>query len=315
MLANFLSISRILNRVNFIVNHSELENYFKPILELAIKEDIGNKDITSDAILTTLGVPTPKIAKGKIIAKDNAILCGLPVVDYIFNYQTDAIKNSKFFFSEGASVNNGDTVYEITGNMGRLLSFERIALNILQRLSGIASKTRSFVESLEGKKKPQILDTRKTMPGYRMLEKYAVKIGGAGNHRSGLYDMFIIKDNHIKLAGGITEAIKAVRIYAKKNALSNLKIEVECQSLEQVKKAKEQGVDVIMLDNMPDSSIRNAIKIISGNIKTEISGNITLGKVANLGRLDINFISVGSITHSVLAKDFSMDVESLVLTE
>ena len=284
---------------------NELDRHLKPILELAIREDISSSDITTKAM-----VREPVIAQGGIIAKDKAILCGLPMVDYIFNYHTDSIKNSKFFFPEGATVHNGDKVYEVTGEVSRLLSYERIALNLLQHLSGIASKSREFVEALNGLAKPSILDTRKTLPGYRALEKYAVKIGGANNHRQGLYDMFLIKDNHIQLAGSVTQAIKRVRTYANDSDLKHLSVEVECKSLEQVKEAAEQSADIIMLDNMPDSSIRQAVKLIPSGIKIEVSGRVSVSKIPTLARLEVDFISCGALTHSANAKDFSMQIHS-----
>ena len=286
------------------MNYNGLERHLKPILELAIREDIGNGDITTEAIFQSTNLQ----ARGEIIAKDKSILCGLSIVDYVFNYQTEAIKNSKFFFPEGAPINRGDKVYEVIGDMRRLLSFERIALNFLQRLSGIASKTKEFVNALGETSSLKILDTRKTIPGYRLLEKYAVKMGGGDNHRHGLFDMFMIKDNHIELAGGIKPAIKLVRIYANKNNLKENQIVVECKQLDQVKEAVSECVDIIMLDNMTDSSIKQAIKIIPNGIKIEISGNITPAKILTLSRLKADFISCGSITHSAVAKDFSMQI-------
>lgn len=289
------------------MNNKELDLHLKDILEIAIKEDIGNNDITTAAILQSASIQ----ATGEIIAKDKSILCGLPVVDYIFNYQKDSIKNSKFFFPEGAEINRGDKVYQITGDLRQLLSFERIALNFLQRLSGIASKSKEFVSMVEGRNMPSILDTRKTIPGYRFLEKYAVRVGGGLNHRYGLYDMFMIKDNHIQLAGGVKPAIKLVRAYANDNNLKETKLEVECNNLEQVRDAADECVDIIMLDNMPDSSIKPAIEIIPSGIKIEISGNVTPAKILTLRKLKIDFISCGSITHSATAKDFSMKISPL----
>ncbi len=287
-----------------------LRHFKDQLLPLALREDLGGKNLD---ITTLATVKSGSLGKARIEAKDELVLAGLPFVDVVF---TSASKNwqIKHLAKEGEEVTRGTTVYEIEGDFALLLSLERTALNILQRLSGIASKTKTFVKLLEGSR-IKMLDTRKTIPGYRLLEKYAVKVGGGVNHRMGLYDFFLIKDNHLAAAGGVNEAIRLVREYYQKHkaelSLPNLQIEVECKTLEQVSEAATAHADVIMLDNMDDGKIRQAIKLIDRRSKIEVSGGVSQGRLANLARLEIDFVSAGALTHSAAAKDLSMKISRL----
>lgn len=279
-----------------------LSVYWKEkLLPLALAEDLGDGDITTRAILS----PGAQ-ARARIEAKDELVLCGLPFLDTVFE-QLGGVHRIKHLARDGQLVHRGEAVWEIEGDLATLLSGERVALNMLQRLSGVASKTASFTKALDGTK-IKLLDTRKTLPGMRLLEKYAVKIGGGTNHRIGLFDLYLIKDNHISACGGsIAEAVKRVRQHAQMRGAPTLDIEVECKTLEQVKEAVAQHVDIIMLDNMDDLKLRQAIPLVARQAKIEVSGNVTLGRLPNLARLEIDYISCGAITHSAPARDLSMN--------
>ena len=285
------------------MNESDLIRHFKPIFALAVEEDIGAGDITTEAL-----IPEGKRGQGRIVAKDQAVLCGLTLVDFIFRQNKQA--NTHSFFKDGDEVGRGKTVYEVDTSLKILLSYERIALNILQRLSGIASKVRDFCRTLAPHSNVKIVDTRKTTPGYRFLEKYAVTVGGGKNHRMGLYDHYLIKDNHIAVVGGISSAVRAVRNHRnrQKNG-SRLLIEVECKTLEQVEEAKNLMIDVIMLDNMSNDDISKSRRLIPSHIEVEVSGNVTQGRLPSLARMSIDSISSGDFTHSFKAKDFSMQID------
>jgi nicotinate-nucleotide pyrophosphorylase (carboxylating) len=268
----------------------------------AIKEDFGKRgDITSEAICQS-----DYLAKAKIIAKAEGIIAGLPIAQRVFQL-VDAKTRFETQVSEASKVRVGDLVATIVGNIGSLLSAERIALNFLGRLSGIAALTAQFVERVQGTK-VKILDTRKTTPGLRSLERYAVKIGGGKNHRFGLYDMFLIKENHLAAAGSMDSAVNRCRKWMDVKGFSAA-IEVEAQTIAQVRKAKSLCVDRIMLDNMDITTIQEAVSIVAGEIKLEASGNITLDNVREIAETGVDFISIGSLTHSVKALDLSMLIE------
>ncbi|MCX7922448.1 MAG: carboxylating nicotinate-nucleotide diphosphorylase [Clostridia bacterium] len=268
------------------------------ILMNSLREDMPMGDITTDNLISSTTV-----SKAKFIAKDAGIIAGLDIAERVFKLLDGEIKFKKYV-EDGALVNKGDTIAEVEGNSRVLLKSERTALNLLQRLSGIATKTYSFCEKV--KDLPvKIADTRKTTPGLRVLEKYAVKIGGGSNHRFSLSDGVLIKDNHIKAAGGIKNAVEASR----KNIPHTAKIEVETESLEQVKEALECGADIIMLDNMSLEMMREAVDIISKRALVEASGNVSIDTVTDIASTGVDIISVGSITHSVNAFDISLRFE------
>lgn len=267
----------------------------KTLVDMAIAEDIGSGDITSNALISN-----QMIVSAFLIAKAPGIIAGLPLAEYIFKTIDDQI-HFKALVNDGTCVTNKTKIAEISGAYKSLLMAERTVLNFVQRLSGIATETALYVAETKGTK-TQILDTRKTLPGYRALDKYAVKMGGGINHRFGLYDMVMLKENHIEVAGGITNAVAQIR--AKAN--SNIKIEVETRNLAEVQEALNNKVDVIMLDNMSLSAMREAVKLINGKIKIEASGNMTLNRIAEVAATGIDFISVGALTHSVDALDISM---------
>lgn len=287
------------------MNHS-----VKEIIRIAIYEDIGHGDITS-----LLVVSEDNKSKAHIVAKEDFILAGIPFVNEVFAFIDPKI-DVKVFFKEGSNVKNGDVIAEISGNGGSLLAGERIALNILQRISGIATLTKSYVNKLKGLHS-KISDTRKTTPGMRFMEKYGVRVGGGINHRFGLYDGVLIKDNHIKIAGSVRKAIELAKM-----AHHMLKIEVEVKNLDELKEAIDAKADVIMLDNMSIADIRGAVLIrnakyseinssqfaIYGQIIFEASGNVSLENVRSIAETGVDIISVGEITHSAKAADISMKV-------
>ena len=268
--------------------------HLKKFIENALEEDIGAGDITTNAIISKR-----ETATGKVIAKDDLIICGLEFFNYVFLcLDKKIIIDHKFL--DGEKAQDGDVLLSFSGNTRALLSGERVALNILQRLSGIATLTSKFVKKVPESIK--ILDTRKTTPGLRTLEKYAVRCGGGFNHRFGLYDAVLIKDNHIKAAGSITRAVEKIR----KKILHPLKIEVEVKNMEEIKEAIQTKCDVIMLDNMSSAHTKEAIKAINGKAKVEISGNIGLHNIQKIAEIGIDFISIGALTHSAPAVDISM---------
>lgn len=268
----------------------------KEIIRLAMLEDIGHGDITSLLI-----VPEDNKAKAKIIAKEDFILAGMPFVKKVFNMVNPEVK-IKILVDEGAKVKKGATVAEISGSARSILLGERISLNILQRISGIATITRSYVEKITGLP-VKLADTRKTTPGMRIMEKYGVKIGGGVNHRFGLYDGILIKDNHIKIAGGIKKAIGLA-----KKGHHLLKIEIEVKNLDELKEALDAGADVIMLDNMSIPDMKKAVKIAKGNALIEASGNVNLENIMDIAEAGVDIISIGALTHSARAVDISMKI-------
>jgi nicotinate-nucleotide pyrophosphorylase (carboxylating) len=265
------------------------------IIKNALKEDIGKGDVTTESI-----VSADERYSGYFIAKENGIIAGLSVAEYTFREVSNNIY-FKSYIKDGQRVSAGDKIASIDGPGRTILKAERVALNFLQRMSGIATLTRKFVDKTEGTK-AVILDTRKTVPGLRMLDKYAVKIGGGQNHRFGLYDMVMIKDNHISAAGSITSAVVMVRTQHR----NKYPIEVEVKNLDELRETLELQVDRIMLDNMSLEEIKKAVKITDKRAPLEISGNVNLKTVENYAKTGVDFISVGMLTHSVEALDISL---------
>ncbi len=267
------------------------------LIETALKEDIGPGDITTDNL-----VAPDAGGKGMIRAKEPLVIAGLDVAKQVFE-TLDCEIIFKPGYKDGDTVENGETVAEIEGRLRSLLIGERTALNFLQRLSGIATHVRSYVKILENKS-VRLVDTRKTTPGWRVLEKYAVRVGGAYNHRMGLFDGVLIKDNHIAAFGGIAKSIERIR-----NNVSHLvKTEVEVFNLEQVKEAVNAGADVIMLDNMDIPRIKEAVSLINGKAVVEVSGGITKENLVMLADTGVDIISVGALTHSARCVDLSMAI-------
>jgi nicotinate-nucleotide pyrophosphorylase (carboxylating) len=265
------------------------------LIKLALNEDVGLGDITTRSI-----VSAKDIFQAEILAKNDMVLCGLDIFKAVFCHLDTDISYCEDTFKDGDFIKSGTIILKMTGRGVALLEGERVALNIIQKLCGIASLTKQYVD----RAKPiKILDTRKTTPGIRIFEKYAVHCGGGVNHRFGLFDAILIKDNHIKASGGVTQAITTVR----KNNKGIMKIEVEASTLGEVKDAIAAKSDTIMLDNMTIEEIIKSVEIISGKAKIEVSGSISLEKIDTLSKLDINFISIGSLTHSPKASDISMN--------
>ena len=272
-------------------------NSIKQLIEIALKEDIGSGDITTDNLID------PNIeGRGTIIAKEPFIIAGLDVANQVFQY-LDLNIIYKPIYKDGDFIEKDNVMVKVEGKLRTLLLGERTALNFLQRLSGIATNVHSYVNELENKN-IRLVDTRKTTPAWRILEKYAVRVGGAYNHRMGLFDGVLIKDNHIAVCGGISKAIKQV-----KNSVSHLiKIEVEVSDLSGAKEALKAGADVIMLDNMNLHQIKEAVNLIEGKAVVEVSGGFTKKDLALLADTGIDIISIGALTHSAKSVDISMRI-------
>ncbi len=271
----------------------------REIIRIALEEDIGNGDVT-----TSLLVAEDHESRAVIIAKENFVVAGIPFVKEVFDILDPRVRFS-VFINDGRRTTKGDVIAEVFGRTRSLLSGERVCLNIFQRLSGIASLTSMFVERVSGLK-AKIVDTRKTSPGLRFMEKYAVRIGGGSNHRSGLFDGILIKDNHIEAVGGIT---KALRLAKEGHHLA--KMEVEVENLHDLGEAIEGGADIVMLDNMTVDDMRKAVEMIRNsqkNIIIEASGNVTLNNVRDIAETGVDLISIGSLTHSAAASDISMKI-------
>ncbi len=267
------------------------------IIEYALREDLGDGDITTNSLASE-----KDDSKAVIRAKEKGVIAGLPIAKRVFQ-KLDPTVVCVDNIGDGESIRPGDILSEINGGTRALLSGERLVLNILQRLSGIATLTSKYVKAVEGLP-VKILDTRKTAPGLRMLDKYAVSVGGGYNHRFGLFDMVLIKDNHIKIAGGISEAVAVIR----KKYRQKYKIEVETSGFEEVKEALIAGADIIMLDNMTPEQMKKAVRMIDKNAIVEASGGITLRNVREVAETGVDFISVGSLTHSASALDIGLYV-------
>ena len=266
----------------------------RPLIELAIAEDIGPGDATSEAVL-----PTTLVLCGRIIAKRAGVIAGLPVAEAVFRRVDPDLRLSPHV-RDGDSVTPGDIVAEVNGPGQGMLAAERLALNFLQHLSGIATLTRAFVDAVDGTK-AIVLDTRKTHPGYRVLEKYAVRMGGGHNHRMSLHDMLLVKDNHIEAAGSITTAVEQAR-----SLHPNLPIEVEVKNLDELREAVGLNVDRIMLDNMDLDQMQEAVRLTGGRVDLEASGGVDLERVAAIAATGVDYISIGALTHSAPALDLSM---------
>jgi nicotinate-nucleotide pyrophosphorylase (carboxylating) len=272
----------------------------KQSIRLWLDEDIGTGDVTS---LTT--IPVSQHSMGIIHVKESGILAGLPVAETVFAVIDPQVKFVARV-QEGSFVNKGTIIATVEGNTRSILLGERLALNLMQRLSGIATKTRQYVDALHGSQ-VRLVDTRKTTPGHRMLEKYAVRVGGGHNHRFGLYDAVMIKDNHIKGAGGVAAAIAAAR----KSIPHTMKIEVEVETFAQLQEALTAKPDIIMLDNMQPEDMRKAVDIIKSaapHILVEGSGTVTLETIQSIAETGVDVISVGRLTYSVQALDISLDL-------
>lgn len=260
----------------------------------ALNEDLQYGDITTESV-----VLDHKIAKVDIIAKEKGVIAGTEVFKMVFKILGDV--EVDFSVNDGEKVEKGQHFGEVFGDAKKILMGERVALNYMQRMCGIATLTREFVERLEGTK-VKLLDTRKTTPNMRIFEKYAVKVGGGTNHRFGLNDGVMIKDNHIEAAGGIKNAVSLAR----KNSPFVRKIEVEVESIEQLKEALEAKADIIMLDNMDIKTLKEAVKLIDNRAEVEASGNVTLDNIREIAKTGVNFISTGAVTHSFKVLDISM---------
>lgn len=267
------------------------------IIKRALAEDMGTGDVTTDSIVSA----DSQIA-GRFTAKSPGVIAGWEVVRLVFRLLDERVKVYQLV-SDGAEVKRGDRIGTISGPARAILSAERVALNFFQRMSGIATMTRHFVAAAGTR--TVILDTRKTVPGLRALDKLAVLIGGAANHRTGLYDMVLIKDNHIAEAGGISEAVEKVRAHAP----VGMKVEVEVRTIEQLKEAIEHRVDRVLLDNMDTLTIRKAVKTAAGSVPLEASGNMNLRRIPAVAATGVDYISVGALTHSVTAMDISLMLE------
>lgn len=268
------------------------------LLELAFAEDIGDGDHTT---LST--IPADAMGRSRLIIKEDGIVAGVNMAIKVFEKLDPNLKTT-VMIEDGAQVKKGDIVFITEGPIRSLLIAERTMLNIMQRMSGVATMTRKYQDELQGLH-TKVLDTRKTTPGMRLLEKEAVKIGGGTNHRIGLFDMILIKDNHIDFAGGIEKAIDRANDYCKKNG-KKLRIEVEVRSLDDIKRVMEHGgVDRIMFDNFSPELTKEAVRMVAGKYETESSGGITIGNLRSYGEAGVDFISVGALTHSVKGLDMS----------
>lgn len=265
------------------------------LIEMALQEDITSEDVSTNAVM-------PEYRKGNVqlLCKQDGVICGLDVFARTFEL-LDPATETKFFVRDGDEVKKGELLAEVTGDIRVLLSGERVALNYLQRMSGIATYTRAMAKLLEGTK-TKLLDTRKTTPNMRGFEKYAVRVGGGNNHRYNLSDGVLLKDNHIGAAGGVAAAVKAAKAYAP----FVRKIEIEVETLDQLKEALDAGADIVMLDNMPPEDMAEAVRLTRGRAETECSGNVTKENIARLTKLGVDYISSGALTHSAPILDVSM---------
>ena len=279
----------------------QYENLINKLLDLGIEEDINTGDITTESI-----IPESMNAVATMTAKQEGVISGLEIVKMVYDrFQSDVVFTP--YFKDGDFVKKGDVILKIEATYPTLLRGERLSLNLFQRMCGIATETAKYVKELKDTH-TELLDTRKTAPGLRVLDKLAVKHGGGTNHRMGLYDMAMIKDNHIKMAGGITKAVEQVRA----RIAEGIKIEVETTNLDEVKEAIAAGADIIMLDNMSNEAMTEAVTIINAankGIKTEASGNMSIPRLIEVAATGVDYISVGALTHTVKAMDISMNIQ------
>ena len=276
----------------------KVEELVDRLIDLSFAEDIGDGDHT-----TLCCIPENAMGKSKLLIKEDGILAGVEIAKEVF-HRFDPTMQVEVFMGDGSKVKKGDVAMIVTGKVRSLLQTERLMLNIMQRMSGIATMTSKYVERLEGTH-TRVLDTRKTTPGMRMLEKQAVKIGGGCNHRIGLFDMILLKDNHVDFSGGIANAINRCHEYLKEKGL-DLKIEIEVRNFEELKQAMDcGGIDRIMLDNFSVEDTKKAVEIVGGKYETESSGGITFDTLRDYAECGVDFISVGALTHSVKGLDMS----------
>ena len=279
----------------------QYENLIEKLIDLGLEEDINTGDVTTDSI-----IPESLNAVATMTAKQDGVISGIEVIKKVYErFQKDIVYTP--YFKNGDHVKKGDVLLKIEASYPTLLKGERLSLNIFQRMCGIATETAKYVKELEGTS-TELLDTRKTAPGLRVLDKMAVKDGGGTNHRMGLYDMAMIKDNHIKMAGGITKAVEQVR----GNIPATIKIEVETTNIPEVEEAIAAGADIIMLDNMDNATMTEAVKIIKASgkaIKTEASGNMSIPRLVEVAATGVDYISVGALTHTVKGMDISMNIQ------
>jgi len=269
-----------------------------PIIEAALKEDMPGGDVTSEAV-----VPPDSVSRAVILAKEPGILAGLDVARRVFEKIDGRVVFHKVM-EDGGSFRKGNVLARLEGPSVSLLKGERTALNFLQRMSGIATLTGKYVRAVKGGK-TRILDTRKTTPGLRALEKYAVRMGGGQNHRFSLSDMVLVKDNHLAFVGGIREAVRRARDHNK----PGVKIEVEVKSFNEAREAVECGASLIMLDNMPLPGMKRVVRWVAGRVPVEVSGKVTLRRIAEISALGVDYISVGRLTHSFKSVDISLEFE------
>jgi nicotinate-nucleotide pyrophosphorylase (carboxylating) len=282
-----------------MIAQEQFEAELHLIIENAIREDVGDGDHSSLAC-----IPSNAIGRAKLLVKDEGIIAGVDFAKMIFHYVDQSLE-IETFINDGTPVKYGDVVFYVSGSSQSILKAERLVLNSMQRMSAIATKTKSFVDILEGTK-TKVLDTRKTTPGIRAIEKWAVKIGGGENHRFALYDMIMLKDNHIDFAGGIAQALKKTKDYLKTTNL-DLKIIVEARNLNEVAQILTAGgVYRILLDNFDYKTTRNAVQLIGDQCLTESSGNINERTIRNYAECGVNYISSGALTHSIYNMDLSL---------
>lgn len=276
----------------------KVEELVDRLIDLSFAEDIGDGDHT-----TLCCIPEDAMGKSKLLIKEDGILAGVEIAKEVF-HRFDPTMQVEVLMGDGTKVKKGDVAMIVTGKVRSLLQTERLMLNIMQRMSGIATMTSKYVERLEGTH-TRVLDTRKTTPGMRMLEKQAVKIGGGCNHRIGLFDMILLKDNHVDFAGGIANAINRCHEYLKQKGL-DLKIEIEVRNFDELKQAMDcGGIDRIMLDNFSVADTKKAVEIVGGKYETESSGGITFDTLRDYAECGVDYISVGALTHSVKGLDMS----------
>lgn len=282
-----------------MISEAQFQNELQLIIQNGIREDVGDGDHSSLAC-----IPATAQGKAKLLVKDQGIIAGVEFAKMIFNYVDKDLK-VETFIQDGTPVNYGDVVFHVAGSSQSILKSERLVLNAMQRMSAIATKTKAFADLLEGTS-TKVLDTRKTTPGIRAIEKWAVKIGGGENHRFALYDMVMLKDNHIDFAGGITKAIQKTNDYLKANSL-DLKIIVEARNLDEVREIlASQNVHRILLDNFDYDTTRTAVALIGTQCQTESSGNINEKTIRSYAECGVNYISSGALTHSVYNMDLSL---------
>ena len=274
-----------------------MDHLIDDLIKLAFAEDIGDGDHT-----TLSSIPADAMGKSKLLIKEDGILAGVEIAKKVFA-AFDPTLEMEIFIQDGAHVKVGDVAFIVSGKIQSLLQTERLMLNIMQRMSGIATVTNKYVKALEGTK-TRVLDTRKTTPGLRMFEKAAVKIGGGVNHRIGLFDMILLKDNHVDFAGGIDKAVNGAKAYCKEKG-KDLKIELEVRNFDELEQALAVGVDRVMLDNFTPAQTKKAVELINGRVETESSGGITFATLRDYAECGVDYISVGALTHSVKGLDMS----------